>query len=370
MSVEVSQLKVAALGRMAELAVHFAPGGVRDGNRYWPPSTKAHKARGSLAIDVAGPHAGRWKDFGGDDGGDVIDFVSYFAFGSGGYKSKEQRGQAIGWLKNWLGMEDRPGQKYKAENPEAKKQRLAAAQSAQKKAERAEQERRNETAAKARSWWLSARKSGEDLRYSPVWAYLAGERHIPMDQLPRPPGALVWAKLSQAREDHVGYMLACMCDWQQTGTGCIRAVHMTALTDDGRKAALPVVKRMKGDVRGCAVFVSKGKSRLSPQMAESESEPYTLAITEGIEDALVVAALWPDWRVWAAGSLGNIGALALPPMAQEIHIFADNDPPDSKARAAYGKARNNLMAQAGSRAFYERRPVQAKDANEAWNGTK
>ena len=304
----ISQIKAAAAARMNELAQYFAPGGIRDGYHYKPCNpARGDKRPGSLVIDVTGPMAGRWKDFASDEGGDVIDFVSYFAFGAGGYQSAAQRGQAIGWLKNWLGMEDRPGHRLPEESPEQKQKRLARAKAAQAEAEREEEARRTDRALQARRWWLAARKSGADLRHSPAWAYLTTVRHIPMERLPRSPGALVWSELSAPRGDHVGYMLACMCDWRQSGAGCIRAVHMTALTRQGEKIAAGTVKRMKGDVRGCAVFISKGKSTLSPQMAEYDREPYTLAITEGIEDALVVAALWPDWRVWAAGSLGNMG---------------------------------------------------------------
>ncbi len=72
----------------------------------------------------------------------------------------------------------------------------------------------------------------------------------------------------------------------------IRAVHVTYLGPDGRKADVPRAKKMFGPAWGCAIrFAAPAR---------------ILAVAEGIETGLSVRRACPDLAIWVAGSLGNV----------------------------------------------------------------
>ena len=89
-------------------------------------------------------------------------------------------------------------------------------------------------------------------------------------------------------------------------------LHITYLTEDGRKAATPKPKRvMAGKLpEGCAI-------RLAPA-AE------VMGIAEGIETALAASIMF-GMPVWAAVSGVGLSKWTPPATAKMIHIFADND---------------------------------------------
>jgi hypothetical protein len=60
-------------------------------------------------------------------------------------------------------------------------------------------------------------------------------------------------------------------------------------------------------------------------------------ITEGIEDALVVRQVRPQYRCVCAGSLVNMGAILLPEQAKTIVIVCDRDPSE-RAQAQLERA--------------------------------
>ena len=109
------------------------------------------------------------------------------------------------------------------------------------------------------------------------------------------------------------------------------AVHRTYLKPDGSgKAPVAVPKKMLGPVAGGAIRFARPGSRL--------------LVAEGIETALSVAQALPRRRVWAAGSLGNMAALAVPDGVRQVTLLMDADMKDlavadgllEKAWRAYG----------------------------------
>ncbi len=106
---------------------------------------------------------------------------------------------------------------------------------------------------------------------------------------------------------------------RQTMGGKIIAVHRTWLMPDGSaKANVKPDKMMLGPVSGGAVQLSKA----APKMV----------VSEGIENALSVtqATGLPAWA--GLSTSGLIGLrLPVPPMAEEIIIACDNDPPGRRA---------------------------------------
>ncbi len=97
----------------------------------------------------------------------------------------------------------------------------------------------------------------------------------------------------------------------QNGQGRLTGIHRTFLRPDGKgKALVAGPKKMAGIVWGGAI-------RLCPAS-------FTLGIAEGIETALSVT-LAAELPVWAAGSLGNMAALDLPPVVKDLVLCVDAD---------------------------------------------
>lgn len=110
-------------------------------------------------------------------------------------------------------------------------------------------------------------------------------------------------------------------------------VHLTYLTDDGRKAELdPCRKLAPGQVpKGGAV-------RLAPS-AE------TMGIAEGIETALSASLLF-EVPVWAALNAGLLSVWQPPPTVRHVIIFADHDRMFGGQAAAYALAHRLAAAKA------------------------
>lgn len=91
-----------------------------------------------------------------------------------------------------------------------------------------------------------------------------------------------------------------------------QAIHRTYLTPEGLKLTGEGVtaKLMLGSSHGCAIRLSAATD--------------TVALTEGIEDALSVMQLYP-WPCWATGSAANLAAVVLPDTIHKVFICADND---------------------------------------------
>jgi putative DNA primase/helicase len=107
-------------------------------------------------------------------------------------------------------------------------------------------------------------------------------------------------------------MIACVDDAQ----GQAVSLHRTYVTKDGRKAEVPIVKKLMpsilpGATRGGAI-------RLYPAGE-------TLAIAEGIETALAVrcATGLPGWSTICADGMAQ---LIVPPEVRLVVICADHDP--------------------------------------------
>ena len=96
-------------------------------------------------------------------------------------------------------------------------------------------------------------------------------------------------------------------------TNVPRAIHRTALTEDGHKAAIECPRLTLGPCGGAAI-------KLSPD----EHVDTRLAIGEGIETTLAGMALGftPAWAVGNAGGLGSFPVLA---GIEALSIFVDND---------------------------------------------
>lgn len=108
--------------------------------------------------------------------------------------------------------------------------------------------------------------------------------------------------------------------------GIVINLHRTYLDEDGRKASLPVVKKlMPGIFKG-------GSVRFGGAVNEE------LGLAEGIETALA-AMLLKHIPVWATLGCANLHDFThFPPSVKRLTIFADNDAKFAGQAAAYGAA--------------------------------
>jgi putative DNA primase/helicase len=127
-------------------------------------------------------------------------------------------------------------------------------------------------------------------------------------------------------------------------------LHLTILTQDGRKADLEVNKRvMKGKLPdGCAI-------RLGPEKA-------VMGVAEGIETAISAAIMF-DMPVWACIN-GTLLSKWIPPSrAEQITVFGDNDANFTGQSKAYHLA-NRLEVQYKRRVTVSIPPVAGQDWND------
>lgn len=118
------------------------------------------------------------------------------------------------------------------------------------------------------------------------------------------------------------------------------------LTEDGRKVPVAKPKRTLGPVKG-------GAARL-----DDWRETDTLALTEGVEDALAFMRL-TGTPTWAACGSGMIKRMILPEQIRKIVVVADADEAGMKAA---GEAYHAFGGQ--GRIVRVIRPIGAKDPAE------
>lgn len=317
----------------------------------WLPRNPRRNDRspGSFVIWTEGDAAGAFKDFalGETAKGDVFGLIEYVA------KLAEWI-DAYWWALQHLNLPrggDGRAPRGKADD------RLEAERIAAEKLAR-EAKRVGEDAAKGRSlkgaWIGMAEGPG-----SPVETYLRQARGIPLARLAKWPDAVKYCRAAEWIDPVTGEVyawanaMAGLFVRESTATG----LHLTFLAAGGAgKARMARPKLMFGRVRGAAIRLSRGASKLSPSAAAKAGRLGPLAIGEGIETCLTVAAAWPDYRVWAAGSLGNIGAIDWPDCASSVVLLAENDQ-SPEALAAFDRVRAAWRHKARGRPVHIAQPA-------------
>jgi hypothetical protein len=123
-----------------------------------------------------------------------------------------------------------------------------------------------------------------------------------------------------ANGKHQSAMIAAFgfCDEPEPGVidpaANVTGVHITRLTQDGRKAPIDPVKIMLGPSAGLPIVLAPANDLLA------------IDIAEGIEKGLLIQAD-TGAGMWAAGAAGNMPkiAAALPPYVECVTIWADRD---------------------------------------------
>lgn len=278
-----------------------------------------HGAKGnSLKIRIGGDRAGTWADYACAESdpmgkGDMLKLVQFTV------AEQPSVAAAIKWAKGWLGIESMNGDQL-----EQHRRRAEAAQ------RRAEQQREGERADKRRQaegLWLG----GARILGTPAMQYLTG-RGIDFAAIGSIPGALRFRGDVYHVEKRQKLPAMCTAFW--TIEGQIAACHVTWLERraDGtwtKLAGVESAKKIRSPAYwGAHIPINKGAHKVPLKDIAPGTPVY---VSEGIEDGLTVAMARPAARIVAAGTLGNIGAMDLPPQAGDLIIICQHDAPGSKA---------------------------------------
>lgn len=350
-AIEVHELARMLDQRVSSLAPELLPNGVRRGPFWRASGLDDNGTSESLAVNLTG-QLGFWTDFAVAKGarersGDMLKLVALLKFG-GDLKN------AIAWAISYLGLDGLdPGR--------LRTMRAAAVEKA--KRDDADAQRKTERMRRiAQGIWIGA----QPLLGSPAELYLM-TRGIDLSLLDRVTEALRYhpaVYCDEAKRDLPALVAAIVA---LDGTHV--ATHRIWIEDDGRGGArkhsgLAEPKKAIGSWWGAHLPLNKGASPATLRDIPAGSD---VAISEGIEDGLTVACACPQLRVVAGVTLGNIGAMLLPPQIGSVTIVAQNDAPGSAAEATLQK----VIAQHQAQGRIVRRalpPEGVKDANDLARG--
>jgi hypothetical protein len=350
--ISIDQVARLLAARVQSLVAELLPAGRRDGHE-WRCGSLAGETGQSLAVHLSGAKAGVWCDFSTGETGDALDLVAQVLF-------RGSKGEALTWSRRWLGLE--------TGDPAALATARREAEARQEQASQEAIEDEDKRRRRALAMWLEAKP----IEGTPAEAYLRG-RGIELRSIGHVPAALRFHPALYCREADA--RLPAMVAAIASPAGQHVATHRTYLAQQAGtwsapipasergmwgKAALRDAKLTFGTYAGGFIRLSRGASgRPWRDMRGDE----TVAFAEGIETALSVACLVPEWRVASAVSLSNLKRLRLPAVMRRVVVCADRDPPESKAAEALAQALRALVAQ-GAEVFAARPDHPHKDWND------
>jgi hypothetical protein len=319
------------------------------------PRRPENTRKGNFAIWLTGEGAGSWKDYGlaGDTRGDVFQLIEYLAKLNSWIDS-------YWWALDFLNLQR--GQVRSADQAKLDRERVEAERKAREMKRQAQDERRS------RSLFSSWLKLPESIADTPVETYLRDARGIPMERLGSPKFRLAALRYA-VRLEHVDQDTGEVTYWPAMVAAMtlgltVTGLHRTWLAPDGRgKAPVHMPKKMVGRTSGAAIRLTTGPSGQNPSRAARKGIVGPLAIGEGIETSLTVAAAVPEWRVWAAGSVSHMGLLAWPACADRVILLRDNDW-KPEAREAFDRVAEHWRRQARGRRVDVAASEVGKDFND------
>ena len=268
--------------RAEDLCRHLLPEGHREGAE-WRCGSVQGEAGKSLGMHLNGAKVGIWADFADGSKGDPLDLIEAVL--------NLDTADAIGWAKNWLGIDDgtttepRPGLASPAgqKRPDTRNNNLPFALEILRACRPAP--------GTAAEFYLRWRRF--TLPVPPVLQYHPNLKHTP-----------------------TGLSFPAMVASVQRGDGQISAIHRTYLLPGGRgKARVHKPKMALGPI-------GRGAVRLGPVQP-------ALGLAEGIETALSAMQVFglPCWAALGAGMAG----VEVPKEVSEVQIFGDNGAPGHEA---------------------------------------
>jgi hypothetical protein len=342
---------------------------------------RGEKNAGSFWINVSGSQVGKWIDYVDRDSlrGDALALVYYTMTGQARPSSASQWRLACEWAERWLGIAGGQDAFKGVPSGELQAQQAVAA-SQRAKLEALEATKLNDERMRMHARWLKAETLHPQTR---AWAYLQGrgidlESFAARDDVPgairfEPEGVYAWDPDKKVAETWPA-MICGLWRLQEGGKQAFAGVHITFLDRDSNgKAPVKTARKMRPrGINGAFIPISKGRDGLSTGDWIKQAPPRSkLIITEGVEDALTQAMMYPDVRVWAAGSVWNMGALTIPGHVADVVLVGDNDT-GKDAKRAFRTACLKINTQlqdperaAGAGRLTVRRAVGWKDFNDA-----
>lgn len=349
-------VKALLLAQIDTLARELAPDGHRAG-RYWMARCpwRADRNAGSFWITLHGAYAGAWVDAASDDKGDVFRLIDKAVGLNGDFVA------VMKWSRGWLGI----GTMSEAE----RRQRVSVAARAREEAEAGHAEAREKNRRRAQAYYINARKHA--FSGSPADLYLKS-RGIDVSAMrdktgrPRVPGAIGYLPAMMHWETQTEWPCLAACMTAPDGT--FSAIHRTFLKTDGSNKApvRPARKIWPSGYLGSAIRIWRGETGMDVKDAAACGVRETLLICEGVEDGLSLALACPQFRIWCAGTLGNLGRIVLPECIDDVVVVADNDWGKAQAEKALDAALDHFASQGVS--VRVARSHIGKDVNDALRG--
>jgi hypothetical protein len=342
-SLTIDELKELAHRQVQSLCQHVLPNG-RENCGYWEVGSIEGEPGQSLKVNLRGAMRGIWTDFSApaktpERGGNMIQLVALVMFGG-------NIGEAIKWTKSWLNLDHLDPDRLARHKAQARK---SAARQEEGQRNKAELNRR-----KAHQLYIAAVPAGG----TPAEAYLKSRGIDLAARQMKFPGSIRFHPEVYCAE--VGKPLPAMVACIYGMDGGYRGTHRTWLQPDGSgKAALVEAKKSLGKYLGGYIQLWKGTHHCPLKDLPRGTPIY---VSEGIEDGLSAAVLRPTFRVLAAVSLSNLGALELPADCP-VHILAQRDE-KQQAIDAFEKAVAALQGR-GHEVFLLYPPDGVKDWNDA-----
>lgn len=269
----------------------------------------------SLVLYLKGTKAGTWRDYAGTDYGDMLDLIEK----SQGCANK---GQAVAIAKEWLGKRDDWSGGRNTPIDEAERARRAEYLRQQKEA-RAQAEQNEKMLRIRRAKALYLESDARPIAGTPAEAYLLGRGRIP-GPAGSWPNALRYHGEVYNKEERV--KLPAMLAPVYFANGDQVATHRTWLQPCPRrgwtKLDVKEPRKVLGPSWGGFIPINKGASGKSMANMPPEEPVY---MAEGIEKCLAVRELRPQFRIIAGISVGNMGAIVLPPACRKLVMVCDRD---------------------------------------------
>lgn len=328
-----SQVAAELRGSIESLALEILPDGKREGREWRGTGPDG----GTWCVVLSGRKQGVYLNTGEGIAGDPLELVRFGRCGG-------DKRAAYEWACAWLGHGGAVQQPDQPRRPVAPRQ--APPRDDTEQMQRA-----------AIGMFINAQPFAWD---NPAGRYLIG-RGITPEGITWPLRGLRFApSLYHPKGRHFPAMVAAVIE---PTTGKHLATHRTWLEQsDGawRKVSLRPAKASLGPVLGGCIVLSRGASGKSLPKAV---KPDAALIAEGIENALSVAPGYPERRILAGVSSGNIPAIRLPDAITDVLLVRDRDGENDAVRAAVDRALSRWIDEGRATRVWMP-PPPFKDAND------
>ncbi len=275
---------------------------------------------GKSLVFFRGPKAGAWKDYATEEKGDALILIEKQVTGG-------DRGQAITWAKQWLGIDDENYITFQAKRQTARRQK---------------ENNDQELIEKKHKMWGIAKAIylGAEIKIVGTMArdYIC-DRGIDLGAKLFEMRALRFEAEcyeAETKDKHPALVASISVPYKDK---LMMAIHRTYLMfdDDGTVVKLDVknAKKVLGDYRGGYIPLWRGQSKKILYKADPAE---WVVITEGIEDGLSIVMADPSKRVLVAISLGNMATIILPDNIRKVILVKDNDEDNRPAEKSFQAA--------------------------------